>query len=158
MKGNKLKKVLLVMLLFVCACVTTGCGNKKAITSDDYKSKMESKGYTVQDATSQFSNYEYVKKATIALEKNGSYQIEFYELSDKDNAVSFFNNNKTNFENSKSSGASETSISMGNYDKYAVSTNGQYKVVSRIDNTVVYLDVSKQYKADVQKVLKDLGY
>ncbi len=158
MKSCNLKKILLVLLLVFCTTLTTGCGNKKAITTDDYKSKMESKDFTVQDATSQFSNYEYVEQALIALEKSGSYQIEFYRLSDNDNAVSFFNNNKTTFENSKSSGAVETSVSLGNNDKYTVTTNGQYKVVSRIDNTVVYLDVSDKYKSEVQKVLKDLGY
>lgn len=79
-------------------------------------------------------------------------------MSDADNAVSFFNTNKNIFENSKSNDAIETSVSMGNNSKYTLTTNSRYKVVSRIDNTVIYLDVADQYKNDVQSILKSLGY
>lgn len=155
---KRFRKVMLVVILFISIFMLTGCGNKKAITSEDYKNKMEEKKYSVQESTSQFSDYDYVKKVYIALNSDRTYQIEFYELSDVDNAVSFFNNNKTIFENSKSNDAVETSVSMGNNSKYTLTTNGRYKVVSRIDNTVIYLDVTEQYKNDVQSILKSLGY
>lgn len=35
---------------------------------------------------------------------------------------------------------------MSNYSKYALSTSGEYKVVSRIENTAVYLNVDSSYK------------
>lgn len=134
-QNNYLCVIILMIgaLCFVMLFMVTGCGNKTAITSSDFKTKMEAKGYTVQDATSQFSGYDYVTQVYIALSSDSAYQIELYELSDNDNASSFFNNNKTNFESSKSSSAAETSVSAGNNAKYTLTTNGQFKVVSRID-------------------------
>lgn len=155
---RKVKRLMMGVLCFIVLFTITGCGNKTAITSDDFKSRMESSGYTVQDATSQMSEYDYIDQVYIAISSDSTYQIEFYELSDSDYASSFFNNNKSTFENSKSSSATETSVSAGNNAKYTLTTNGKFKVVSRIDNTVIYLNVDEDYKSSVKDVLDDLGY
>ena len=154
----KFKYKLLGILCLMLLVFTTACGKKTAITSSDFKEKMESKGYTVEDATSQFSDYDYVKQVYIALNSDSEYQIEFYELSDNDNASSFFNNNRSTFEQSKSSSSSETSSSVGNTSKYTLTTNDKFKLLSRIDNTVIYLDVSEEYKSEVKDIIKELGY
>lgn len=150
-------------LMSIIACLAlifslAGCGNKKAITVDEFQSIMSDEGYTVQNAKDQFSEYEYVKDVYIAIDNSSSEQIEFYQLSDDDNAVSFFNNNKQIFEKSKSANSTETSVSIGNNSKYTLTTNGKYKIVSRIDNTVIYADVNEQYKNQVNNILKKLGY
>lgn len=155
---KRVKQLLMGLMCFVVLFTLTGCGNKIAITSDDFKSKMESSGYTVQEATNQMSDYDYIKQVYIAISSDSTYQIEFYELSDNDYASSFFNNNKKTFEDSKSSGSTETSVSVDNNEKYTLTTNGKFKVVSRIDNTVIYLNVDDNYKSSVKDVLKNLGY
>lgn len=155
---KRVKQLLMGLMCFVVLFTLTGCGNKTAITSDDFKSKMESSGYTVQEATNQMSDYDYIKQVYIAISSDSTYQIEFYELSDNDYASSFFNNNKKTFEDSKSSGSTETSVSVDNNEKYTLTTNGKFKVVSRIDNTVIYLNVDDNYKSSVKDVLKNLGY
>lgn len=119
---------------------------------------METNGYTVQDATNQMKEYNYIKQVYIALSNDATYQIEFYELSNNDYASGFYNNNKSIFENSKSSSASETSVSLGNNAKYTLTTNGKYKVISRINNTVIYLNVDEKYKSMVKDILDKLGY
>lgn len=45
-----------------------------------------------------------------------------------------------------------------NFQKYTLSTESKYKVISRIDNTVIYLNVDDNYKEEVKNVLKELGY
>lgn len=155
---KRVKQLLMGLMCFVVLFTLTGCGNKTAITSDDFKSKMESSGYTVQEATNQMSDYDYIKQVYTAISSDSTYQIEFYELSDNDYASSFFNNNKKTFEDSKSSGSTETSVSVDNNEKYTLTTNGKFKVVSRIDNTVIYLNVDDNYKSSVKDVLKNLGY
>lgn len=122
---KRVKQLLMGLMCFVVLFTLTGCGNKTAITSDDFKSKMESSGYTVQEATNQMSDYDYIKQVYIAISSDSTYQIEFYELSDNDYASSFFNNNKKTFEDSKSSGSTETSVSVGNNEKYTLTTNGK---------------------------------
>lgn len=151
-----MKKFKYLVLCFFMIFFMTGCFNKKSISSNEFKSIMNDKGFDVQDATSQFSNYNYVNRAYIALNKD--YQIEFYELSDEEKAKSFYETNKTIFEDSKENGYSQFNNSVGNHSKYTLKTGGKYKVVSRIDNTVVYLNVLEEYKDEIKDILNDLGY
>lgn len=131
---------------------------KTPISAEDFKSSMESKGFVVQDVTSQFSMYDYVKQAYVALNPDSSYQIEFYQISDNTYATSFYNTNKSIFESNKESTAAETDINISNYSKYTLSSGGKYQVVSRIDNTAIYLDVSDTYRDDVKEILNEFGY
>ena len=46
-----LKKIKTLMMIFLCGFIMlslTGCGNKQAITSSDFKSKIENKGFYVK--------------------------------------------------------------------------------------------------------------
>lgn len=164
MESYSKKKVLNTMLIFILLIsglfFLTGCsfGKKTSITASTFNTTMKEKGYTVQDVGSQFSNYNYVKQAYVAVNKDYSYQIEFYELQDDSYATSFYNNNKSNFESSKGNASAETSVALSNYAKYTLSANGKYKVISRIDNTVIYVDVDDNYKGDVTSLLDELGY
>ena len=155
---KRFKGLLFVLFAFIALISLTGCGNKTAITAEDFKTKMEGKGYSVTDATSQFSEVDYIEKAYVALSSDQSYQIEFYQISDNDKAAGFYNNNKQIFEESKGNTNVESSVSIGNHSKYTLETDGMYKIVSRIDNTVVYLNVESENKSDVQDILKELDY
>ncbi len=156
-----MKKIKLLIKLFIPIFILTtitGCLNKKAITYNEFKNKMESMNYIVQDVKDQFYNYDYINQAYIAINKENTYQIEFYELSNNNYSTSFFNKNKSIFKKSKSAISIETSVDLGNNSKYVLETDGKYKVISRIDNTVVYLDVDDKYKSTVNDLLKKLGY
>lgn len=149
-----------IVVLFLALFVLVGCNlntNKKAITSDEFKEKMEKKGYTILDASSQFPQ-ENIKKVSLAVEKGSTYQIEFYELDSSKSAEDFYDTNKTNFEKSKKSGYVDSYVELGNNEKYTLKTNGTYKVLSRIDNTIIYLNVNEKYKKDVDGILKELDY
>lgn len=153
------KKFLKVSLLLLLVCVfVCGCGNKKAITVDQFNDKMTKNEYTMVDAKDQFSQYDYVQDVYIAVDKTTKYQIEFYVLGSTENAASFVETNRKIFEDEKTSPNAETDIKAANYEKYTLSSNKKYKVLSRIDNTVIYVNVSDKYKDEVNKVLKELGY
>lgn len=155
---KKIKNLISLVLCALLILTITGCKDKKLITADEFKKNMESNNYIVQEATDQFSKYDYVEKVYIALSSDSSYQIEFYQLSDDNYATKFYINNKTIFEKSKASKNLETSVSIANYSKYTLQTNGKYKVISRIGNTAIYLNVDTKYKEDVKNILKKLGY
>ena len=119
---------------------------------------MEDKGYTVQDASSQMSEVKEIENVSIAIDKDQEYQIEFYKLDSADSAVIFFNENKEIFENSKTNNNSYSEANMANFSTYTLTTNDKYKLLSRIDNTVLYIDVVKDAKSEVKEVVKQLGY
>jgi len=149
------KIIMILSALIILALVFTGCGNKTALTADGFKSTMESKGFTVKDATGQFGKG-IVDKVYIALNKN--YQIEFYSVPSEEQAINAFNQNKANFEKLKSSANVNTDVSLGNSSKYTLNSGGKYNVVSRISNTFIYLSVDSANKSEVDTILKDLGY
>lgn len=163
---KRTSKITITIIIAVIVIAVIGVGavfinlnkKKKSITAADFKSSMEQKGYNIIDANSQFSEYDYVKQAYIAASSDYSFQIEFYELADENYAIGFYNNNKSRFESQKGKIFAETSVSLKNYSKYTLSTDNKYKVVSRIDNTVIYVDVDDDYKKTVKAILDKLGY
>jgi len=150
-----------VLLTIACVCVMfvlTGCAEKTALTADEFKNLAEGEGYTVIDSTSKVEQSDRIKKVYVAVNSGLTYQIEFWELSDVDIGVIFYNTNKENFENSKGSVNAETTINLGNYSKYTLSTNGKYKVIARVENTAIYANVDEEYKEEVKDFIEQLGY
>lgn len=133
--------------------------NKQPISAGDFKEIMEDKDFEIIDAKeNQLTEYDYVKKAYVALEEDYNYQIEFYKLDEEEDAIRFYKTNKEIFEDSKGSSSVETKVSMGNNSKYTLKTNDEYKVVSRIEDTVIYADVDEKYADEVKEILKEMGY
>lgn len=168
LKEEKAIGLMPFILIFVAILVISGITvgviiisknlNKQALTVSEFKEIMEDKDFEIIDVKDQFENIDYIEKAYIALEEDYDYQIEFYRLEEEDYAIEFYKNNKEIFEDSKGSSSAETSVSMGNNSKYTLTTNDEYKVVSRIENTVIYANVDDKYKDEVKDLLKELGY
>ena len=153
-----MKKIKIVVLL-IFALLLTACGNsKKALTSIEFKNIMENENFSIIDAIDQFNGFTEMKEAYIALEENKNYQIEFYVMDSDDNAVKLYEYNKESFEASKGSMSAYTNFDLKNTNRYTLNTNGEFKLLSRIDNTMIYLDVNSEYKDEVMNILKKLGY
>lgn len=133
-------------------------GEKTQISSEAFKTTLEGKEFNVIDANSQLSSISQIKQAYLAIESGYNYQIEFYELADDSSATTFYNNNKNNFEASKGDASAEKNLKGQNWEKYTLSSNGKYMVVSRIANTVIYLSVKDEYSSTVKDILKEINY
>ena len=105
----------------------------------------------------QNSSHNEIVRSYVAAPQDLSYQIEFIELDTDSSAKNMFASNQRIFQDTSSSKV-ESSVSVANYSKYMVEVSGKYKVISRIDNTLVYVDADIKYKDDVNDLLKDLGY
>ena len=152
------KKTILFGVIFLLALITlTGCGNKKAITTEKFKNLAKSNNLEILNATDEFENYSQVKEATAAF-KNNEWQVEFYVLDTKESAVGMFNTNKNIFDNSKNGVSSNFSVSLKNFESYTLKTDGYYKYVARIDNTLVYANVKETYETNAKAFIKKLGY
>ncbi|MBP3799703.1 MAG: hypothetical protein ILA19_01850 [Bacilli bacterium] len=151
------KKITIFAVLLCTIIVVTGC-SKKVITAENFKNTMDSKGYNVVDVTDQFASQGTMKKGYVALQKESKYQVEFFELETEVAAESMFETNKKRFEEMKGSSSAETSVDGSNYSKYTLSTGGKFKVVTRVENTLLYLDVDKEYKDEVGTIIDNLGY
>ena len=149
-----MKKLMMVLLLLLLVGVVA-CGKKVALTADEFKSKMETKGYEVLDITDQYDEGT-IEAALIAMKDD--YQIEFYVVNNDEQAIRAYNQNKDYFEELKVSGSIETETSVTKNAKYTLTSAGRYMVVARVDNTFLYADVDSTHKSEVSDDIKDLGY
>lgn len=156
---KKTKYVLVSLLCLVTVLCFTGCGkNKKSISADEFCSKMEDKSFITTDSTAQYATSKEINESYIAISKDYSYQIEFIVLDSDSSAESMYNHNKSTFESENPTKNVCTSTSLANYSKYTLLANGKYKVLSRIDNTLIYINADSSHKDEINSILDDLGY
>lgn len=149
------RKIILFGIILVFLFTLVGCGNKKAITTREFKNITEQSGFSTVDAKDQFEG-ESIKEATLAI--NNDYKIEFYVLDNSESARGMFQHNKEIFENRKSGVSKYVSTDLGNSSTYMLQSGGYYMYLSRVDNTLLYVNVLDQYKDSVKEVVNDLGY
>ena len=156
-----LKKLSVILLLIATLFGYSGCGkNKNAISADEFCSKLEEKEFNLFDSTLQYSDDENINESYIAISKDSPYRIEFIVLNSDASASKMFETNKKTFEEEKreSNNAVYTSTSWANYSKYTLTVNGKYKVISRIDNTLIYVNVDSEYTDEIKSILDEIGY
>lgn len=158
---KNIKKILsvssLAVVLAMVMLMLTGC-TKTSSTTDAFKTLAEESGLTTADATAQFAEYDFVKEVTLAIAEDNSYQFEFYVLSDDANAKTFFEENKSIFEQSITGNHTQSSVSGNNFAKYSATTDDSFMFLEYIDNTVLYIDVDISYKSEAEKFIKGLDY
>ncbi len=152
----KKRNIILGIVCFLMIFALTGCLSKTAITTSEFKTKAENLGYTTTDIISQYASYGYIKEATVA--QSEGYQVEFYVLDDASNATSMFNTNKEDFESYMGNSSSESTVNIGNYSSYTLTSSDYYMHLCRVDNTLLYVKVKDTYKDSVKTLIEDLGY
>ena len=158
---KKLKLLLLPVICLISLICFTGCGkDKTAISAKEFSEKLEDKDYIIQESTSQYSSNEEIIESYIALSEDYSYQIEFIILDSESDASSMYSYNKSRFETERENASSKahSEVNLANYSKYTLTVNDKYKVLSRIDNTLIYINADSEYKDKIDSVLEDLGY
>ena len=160
-----MKKFLEIFLVIIIILIVAVSGialftyfdqNKKPLTSDEFTSIMEGHDYIVSDIANQVSEYDYVTEAYIASTNN--FQIEFYIFSTDDHALNFYDINKNNFGDYEDLTSTTTEVNIGNCSRYSLTTSSNYMYVSRMGNTVIYIDVLNTYQDNVKSILSELGY
>ena len=160
-EGFPVKKFAAIALLTAMLCsllCLTGCSPKTAITPEEFRTTMEAAGYIVFDATSQLNDAPHITTAYVAFHGDDEYRIEFYVTDSAEYAKYLFDDNKLAFERSTDGAASHLSVNLLNSNSFKMTTNDQYRVLSRIDNTMIYIKAPEQFKPEINEVLKSLGY
>ena len=147
-----LKKIVKVLLIVFIIC---GCSTKYALSPSEFKTQMKYNKYIIEDITDNYQ-YEGLFKAYKA--SNKKYDIKYYKLKTIEQAISFYESSQVNLDINKISNKKETNISTKHYSKYTLTTSDSYLVLSRIDDTVIYTSIDKNYKAQVKKIIKKIGY
>jgi hypothetical protein len=145
---------LLLLLTLVLAAAACGGDPRTPLTANEFVSKMEAAGFELVDAVNQFDEGD-VEAVFLAVGEN--YQIEFYIVPSVDQAKSAFEENKSGFESISGTGTNK-SVSVKNYSSYSKTTSDGYYVVSRTDNTFIYVSAGAEFKKEISEIITDLGY
>ena len=154
---KKINKSLILLFLFMIF-LTTGCKKKDNVTADQFKKYMEKKGYVIVNKKDNIYNNKYFNNVYYAVEKEEKYTIQFFELKDEASSKVFYNNLKKDISNSKVNKYKENSKSISNYSYYELSYNNNYKKVSRINNTIIYINTDIAYSKIINRQLKNLEF
>lgn len=143
--------VILVFSLF------TGCGTEKvAKTADEFKAIAEEKGYVVNDDTGT-ADPAVMEKILVAT-KDDAYQVEFYDFTSADEAKELFDYIANALDGQYSVKTLTKKVSVSDYNYYGFESGNVFMVVIRVDDTVFYSGVAKEYKEAVNEIIEIMGY
>lgn len=147
-----MKKIIKLFTCLLIIVTLSGCGSKKALKSNDIKNKLSNLGFTINDVTSYMED-KNIKNVITA--NNGKYQIEFYTFDSKKDAKKAYETNVKNFSINKKN---KKEKHKDNYDKFTQELSDTYNMVIRLNNTLLYSSINLEYKRDLNKTIKNLGY
>ena len=146
---NKLFKIFIMVFVVSILCA---CGVKKVETVEDIEDRLKKNSFSVTDVTDQMNdkriNY-------VAAANNGKYQIEYYVFNEEKEANKAYKSNKASFNVSNTKGKEK---STSTYKVYTQELSDTYNVVIIDKKILMYSSVNIEYKKDLKKVLRKLGY
>lgn len=151
-----LKKVFIGLFCMIFIFSLVGCGKKKKISPETFKSKMEEKNVTINEP--QNTDSEEVVKYLFARENDSMYSIEFYEFTNSKAAQTSFDELKSELMSLAVKGSVSSNFKSDTRSKYMLTNNDNYYVASVIDNTLLFAVSPVEYKNDLKKIIKELGY
>lgn len=160
MKKTLIYIVSILLILFILFALYNSKNYiiKKSIDAKDFKTKMETKGYIVEDITDE-TEYDNVEKAYSAVDEKEGYSVDFYQFISSKYAIRFFKSCENNLQRYKQNGYySTTTINLLNYSVYDQKDNRNYGIVSRIGATGMRSISSSEDEKMVNDLFIELGY
>jgi len=149
------KKNILIFVLLLMVCGICGCGSKEVLTVESFNGIMIEKGFHISDVT-EHVKADYVEAISLAIAED--YQIEFYVFSDSESAASVFEQNRSVFEEKSEEKGIQITKNLSNYSFFSMQEGGVYRLVARIDNTMLYVVADDVHKKEIVELIKELGY
>ena len=156
-----MKRICSMICLAVALCALMGCSvkNKEPMTANQFKTTMESKGFTVKDNTESANGDSSYQSIYVSADET-KYSFEYYFMTDVESAKNVFSYAASNLDSTYKDDSSAVILSNETDEsgKYEVSASDYYCVVWQNKNTVLYMTSYIDSKAEAASILKDLGY
>lgn len=147
---KKIGKILLVIIILLSF---SACGKTTKISEKELEKKLFKMNFTTKDVTSEMEDSS-IKKVILAT--NNKLQVEYYVFKNEDNAKTAYNTNVKNLKLDKDAKLKENN--KNNYSKCRQTSKNMYIVIVRTGNTMIYSSSNVNYKSDVNKTMRKLGY
>jgi hypothetical protein len=155
---NRRIRTAVISLILSLAMLFGGCGqNRSAISAEAFTSALEKAGFTIKDITADYPS-DYVDKALLAVNKEGTFQFEYFNVATPEYAAADFNDNMNSLQANKGGNSSQTNLQVGNYGYYSLTDGDQFTLITRIEDTFIYVSAPKANTDQIKEIIKSLGY
>ena len=144
--------MILIAILFIKSL------NKKVYTVEEYTKLLKNYNYKVVDKSNDYSHDSTVKSYLQAKNKEKTYQVDFFVMNNEKSAEEYYTSVKNELKR-ESNGikAIEKNYKTG-FDKYTIEANGNYSVIIRSKNTIIYSNTKKDNKEKINTLIRILQY
>lgn len=137
--------------------------DKNMITAEKFKEYIETKGFNVHKEDEIYNLAATIKEGTkqsYFTEKNDKddFRINFFEFIDESNVMYHYYQAVLSTETNNNGMFTENSEKSLNHTKYSAVSNGNYIVVSRIKDTLIWGTINAENRQDLDNIIEDLGY
>lgn len=148
-----MKKFIKILIVVIMMITLTACSQGKKLSAEDIEKKLSDMDFVTNDVSSEMEDSS-IKKVIVA--SNNRVALEYYVFKSEDSAKKAYGTNLESLKENKDFKVKEKNGS--NYSKSTQSTKSLYNVIIRAGDTMIYSSVNVNYKSDVNKVIKKLGY
>lgn len=149
------RSIALILCLIMLLGLMTACQKKMPQTAAGFTQIMENAGFEVYDESDNGED-SIATAAVYAVGEN--YQIEYYGYEDSDSARRVYDNNQNKLDEDHSAKRMTSQMETNRYNYYAFSTEDDFYVIARIENTVVFCAADSEYKQEILTHMEALGY
>ena len=152
----KNKSVILgISIVLVVVIFLTGCGFYNLVDATEFKQHFGALGYTTSDSEEpKFENDVYL----VASKEDVPFKIEYYEFDEEldakkvykkytDSIVEYIT---TSSENNETTGAV--------FSKMIAKSEKEYIVISRVKNTLIFVNGTNDFQNEIDTLLEDIKY
>ena len=155
---KSIRPVAALLCLVFLASLLTSC-RKNPSDTQSFQAVAKELGYNVYDITDQYTNAEVIRTATVAAPENRAFQIEFYILTDKENAKKLYLAQGEILDNEQGSNEKGSVENGRNYAKRVKKSAGRYAVIAYVENTILYVPpTDAENEEAIKKFLKRFNY
>ena len=151
---NNKKSVILGVLLAVIVCLTTGCFYN-LVDSKTFKEHFSAVGYTVSDKEeARYESDTYL----VASKSDVPFEIKYYEFKDEKEAQKVYEKYKDSIVEFITSTSDNTETTGAVFSKTIAKSEKEYIVISRVKNTLIFIEGTNEYSKEIDKLLEDIEY
>ena len=151
----KNKSVLLGLLIIVVVSLLTGCGFYNLLDTKEFSEHFGALGYTIDsNVDGLYESKEYV----VASKSDMPFKIEYYEFEDEVEAKKVYKKYKSSISEYITSTSQNQETTGAVFTKTVAESEKEYLVMSRVKNTLIFIEGTVEFKDEINKLLEDIRY
>lgn len=148
-----MKKILLMILSFICILPLAGCLKKQIISPETFTQDLESRGYLIDVI---YDNYG--KTGLRANNPELDINFELFIYDSVNTAKNRFRNLKIDIDIIHSNKTTRTEINGLHYNSYILNNYSKYYYLVRVDESIFCGYGSSEEKTSIKEIIKNFGY